>query len=106
MQTRRERYVPNPASSLGVSVYPRSLSAAPAYFAIVKVNGAIRKNLVVLVAFACEQNDVSGARFFDGQADGLGAVRFDHVFAAGLLHADDDVADDFQRVFLAGIVAR
>src|SRR5271170_15826 len=75
------------------------------HFAIVKVNRMVCEDLVVLVALACEQNHVSRARFFDRQVNGLRAVRLDHVFSAGLLHAHNNVADDLQRFLLPRVIA-
>src|SRR5271166_858255 len=75
------------------------------HFAIVKVNRVIRKNLVVLVSFAGQQNDVSLARFFNGQVDRFRAVGFDEIFPAGLLHTHHNVTDDFQGILLSRIVA-
>src|SRR5215469_4788756 len=75
------------------------------FFAIVKMNRVICKNLVVLVPLSCQQHDVSRARLFDRQPNGFRAVRFDHVLPTGPLHSHHNVTDDFQRVFLARIVA-
>src|ERR1700686_2383758 len=55
-------------------------------FAIVKLQGAIGKNPVVLMAFSRQQNDVPRASFIHRQTNGLFAVRLDHISAGGFLH--------------------
>ena len=65
----------------------------------------VGQDLVVFVALSCQEHHISRACFINRHRDGFAAVRLDHVFAAGLLHADDDVADDLERIFLARIVA-
>src|ERR1700741_992471 len=78
----------------------------PRFFAIVKMDRVVRENLVVLMALARQQHNISRARFFNRQMDGLCPVRFDHVFSDGFLHAYRDIADDLQRIFLPRVVAR
>src|ERR1700730_980348 len=77
---------------------------AASHFAIVKLERAIGKNLVIFVAFSGQQNNVAGASFIHRQPDGLLPIRLDNIFAAGFLHPDNDVANNFQRIFLARIV--
>lgn len=79
---------------------------AAGHVAIVKFERAVGEDLIIFVTFSCEEYDVPGACFVHGETDGLFAVGLDHVFAGGFLHADDDVADNFQRIFATGIVVR
>ncbi len=55
--------------------------------------------------FSSKEYNVAGFRFVHRQSDGFGAVGFDQIFAGGFLHSNYDIADDFQRIFLARIVA-
>ena len=77
---------------------------SPRDVAIIKFESAVSENLIILMAFACEQNDISAARFVHCKADGFFTVGFDQIFSAGFLETHDDVADDFQGIFGAWIV--
>src|ERR1700730_470402 len=77
---------------------------AACHFAVVKLQCSIGKNLVILVAFSAQEHNVAGASFVHRQPDSLFAVRLDDIFAGGFLHANNNVADNFQRIFLARIV--
>src|SRR4029077_4309783 len=112
-QTTRASGVPNYVSSLtllfdlpvaGWDLIPALDQRGSSHFAIVKLQRAVGKNLIILVAFSGQKNHVARARFVHGQPDRLFAVRLNDIFAAGLLHSDNNVADNFQRIFLARIV--
>src|SRR5206468_9167918 len=57
---------------------------APRHFAILKLQRAIRKNLIILVALSSQQHDVAGARLIHGHADSFFAVRLDQIFSSRL----------------------
>src|ERR1700747_1897089 len=74
--------------------------------AIVKLKRAIAQNLRVLVAFACQQHDVSRARFVKRHSQRRLAILLDPVVPVHLLQSHHHVVDDAQRIFRARIVAR
>src|SRR5579862_3426697 len=74
--------------------------------AIVKLKRAIAQNLRVLVAFACQQHDVSRARFVKRHSQRRLTILLDSVVPVHLLQSHNHVVDDAQRVFRARIVAR
>src|SRR3984893_14167494 len=77
---------------------------AASHVAIVELQRAIGQNLVMLMAFSGQQHNVASAGFIHRQSNSFFAVRLNDIFAAGFLHPDNNVADDFQRIFLARIV--
>src|SRR6266699_2895132 len=79
---------------------------APCHIAIVKFERSVGENLIILMALSGQQHDVSVSGFLHGHADRLFPVRLDQIFAGGFLQPHNDIADDFQRVLAAGIVAR
>src|SRR2546425_8087331 len=90
---------------------PRAFEAAfpegaPRHLTIAKFERPVRHNLIILVPLSSQQHNVSCARFVHGHTDGLLTVRLDQILAGCFLQSHDDVADDFQRIFTARIVAR
>jgi len=73
------------------------------HFTVIKFKRAVGKNLIILVAFSASST-MSPLRLRPWHAIAFsrsGSIRYFQRFSA----AHDDVADDFQRVFAARIVA-
>src|ERR1700722_20153590 len=77
---------------------------APCFFAIIKMQRSVGENLIVLMTFSREQNDVARARLIHRQRDRLLPVGLDEIFRVRLLQADNDVVDDLQRIFCSRII--
>src|ERR1700730_7791381 len=63
---------------------------ASSHFAIVKLEGAVGKNLVILMAFSGQQHNIARPSFVHRQPDRFFAVRLDDIFAVGFLHPDNN----------------
>src|SRR5262245_36121240 len=92
------------AWTLGLAVIPLKESAAR-HLAIIKLQGSIGEDLIVLMTLAGEQHHVPRRGVVHSQPNGFFPVSFNHVFAAGFLQADNNVADDFQGILAARVVA-
>src|SRR5215471_2468117 len=94
----KPRAVPRPFKSSFAKRPPR-------HFAVVKLKCAFSKNLIIFVALSGQQYDVAHAGLVHRHANRFFAVRLDQVFSGGPLQSDDDVADDFERILRAWVVA-
>ena len=50
------------------------IQALAGHFAIIEVDGAILKNLIIFVAFSGDEHEVSGAGFFNGATAAMSLV--------------------------------
>ena len=71
---------------------------------IVEGNGSTLQGLRLLVAFACNQNDVAGAGGFECKPDCRGTIHFCYVFCSGHFEAGQSVTENVQRILAARIV--
>src|SRR5579864_53655 len=76
------------------------------HFYIVEWIRTFARDLHLLMAFTGKQDDVSGARFADGEANRFAPIDFDNVFRAGLLQTDQGVINDGSGIFARESVSR
>ena len=58
---------------------------APRFFAIIKMQRAVGQNLIVLVSFSREQNDVARSRLIERECDSFFPILFNEIFRVRLL---------------------
>ena len=87
---------------LSVAETPQSFTR---YFTVVEMNRSVTKDLVGFMALAGENHNVARMRFFDGFANGGGAVGFHDGSGIGAAQTDQRIVHDLQWIFRARIVA-
>ena len=74
-------------------------------FSVVERNCTPVEDLLLLVAFAGNQNHIAGLCGFEREMDGSGAIGLDRILDASDFKAGFDFGEDGERIFAAGIVA-
>ena len=74
------------------------------HFYIVEWIRTFARDLHLLMAFAGQQDDVSGTRFADGERDGFAPVGFDSILGASFLQADQGIVNDGAGIFTPRII--
>ncbi len=75
------------------------------YFCVIERNSAAGENLLFLVTFARNEDDVVGLCGFESKMNGRGAIGLDSVARASGSEAGFDFSQDGERIFTPGIVA-
>ena len=76
----------------------------PGHLTVVKGDGPVVEDLVVLVPFACDKHNVSAPGTVDCLPDGLVAVHYQAVLRLSLLEAGFDLREDLLRVFTSRVI--